>query len=100
MAKSPVSLTAHRNTVEARRKRVLAQELQGRVGKLVRDADLRAYAVVGIGADGSAHALWDTGAVLPLWAFADTVAGVLRQDILNADLKDDWRPALSAKGTL
>lgn len=97
MAKT-VSLTAHRNTVEARRKRVLAKDMRCRVESLVRERDIRAYAVVGIAADGSAHALWDTGAILPLWAFADTVSHVLREDIRNSEIADDWRPTLTLKG--
>lgn len=97
MAKT-VRLAAHRNTVEARRKRILSKEMRTRVERMVRDEDIRAYAVVGIAADGSAHAIWDTGAILPLWAFADTVAHVLREDVRNADIADDWRPALTLKG--
>lgn len=99
MAKS-VSLSVHRNKVESRRKRVLASELTKGVGALVKEQDIRAYAVVGISSKGEAFALWDTGAILPRWAFADTIAGVLRKDIAaNADDQpDDWRPSLTLKG--
>lgn len=99
MSAKPVALTMHRNKVEARRKRVLAKELCGRVESLVRERDIRAYAIVGIGADGDAYALWDTGAILPLWAFADTMAHVLREDIRSTEVEDDWRPTLTVKGT-
>lgn len=92
------SLAVHRNTVEARRKRELAKDLQKRTEKMVRDHDIRAYAVVGIGADGKAYAVWDTGAVLPLWAFADTVSTILRNDIACSKVVDDWRPNL--KGSI
>lgn len=94
-----VSLAAHRNTVEGRRKRQLAAELTKRTAKLVRDNDIRAYAVVGIAADGRAHALWDTGAILPMWAFADTVANALRRDIESRGVAEDWRPALTPGGS-
>lgn len=97
MASKVVSLSVHRNTVEARRKRTLSLELRRNVEKMVRDEDIRAYAVVGIGASGQACVMWDTGAVLPLWAFADTVAGVLRQDIQLSEIEDDWRPNLTTK---
>lgn len=93
-----VSLSVHRNKVENRRKRDLAKSLTHNVQNMVRENDIRAYAVVGIAADGNAYALWDTGAVLPLWAFADTVAHVLREDIRSADIADDWRPNLTLKG--
>lgn len=98
-ATGPVRLSVHKNTVEARRKRALSKELTGRVEKLVRDTDLRAYAVVGIAADGSAHALWDTGAILPMWAFPSTVASALQIDMQNSGIEDDWRPTLPLGGS-
>lgn len=94
-----VSLTVHRNTVERHRKRALAKELQGRVEALVREQDIRAYAVVGIGANGEAYALWDTGAILPMWAFPATVREVLRADMQSSGIEDDWRPTLTVKGS-
>jgi transcription elongation factor len=99
MAAKPVSLAVHRNTIERRRKQTLAKELTRRTGDMVRSADIRAYAVVGIAADGSAHAIWDTGAILPMWAFAETVAHVLRVDMDNSGAKEDWRPALTPAGS-
>lgn len=91
-------LSVHRNKVEARRKRELAADVDNRVGRMVRECDIRAYAFVGIAADGKAYALWDTGAVLPLWAFADTVATILRTDIQDSNVADDWRPNLRSQG--
>ncbi|MQY48199.1 hypothetical protein GAO09_19370 [Rhizobiales bacterium RZME27] len=97
MTKS-VSLSVHRNKVENRRKRELAKDAKAQVEALIREKDVRAYAFVAIAADGTAYARWDTGAVLPMWAFADTVAHVLREDICQADVADDWRPNLTLKG--
>ena len=97
MAK-PVNLTVHKNTVERRRKRELAKTLKSLVDTLTRENDLRAYAIVGIGADGNAYALWDTGDILPMWAFADTVSHVLREDIRSSNVEDGWRPALPGRG--
>lgn len=97
MAKQ-VSLSVHRNTIEKRRKRDLAKSLTRGVEAMVRERDIRAYAVIGIAADGKAYALWDTGSALPLWAFADTVSNVLRTDINSSDVEDDWRPNLTVKG--
>jgi len=97
MAKQ-VSLSVHRNTVENRRKRDLAKSLRNGVEAMVKDRDIRAYAVVGIASDGQAYAMWDTGSVLPMWAFADTVSNVLRTDINASGLEDDWRPSLTTRG--
>ena len=93
------SLSVHRNKVEARRKRELAKDLRDRISDLVKEHDIRAYAVVGIAADGKAYALWDTGAVLPMWAFPETIAAMLRRDIEESGVVDDWRPNITLKGT-
>jgi hypothetical protein len=95
----PVSLTAHKNTVEQRRKRELGKDLRSIAGDLVRERDIRAYALVGIASDGSSYAYWDTGACLPMRAFPDTVASILRDSIAEAAIEDDWRPTLTVGGT-
>lgn len=99
MSKRPVSLTVHKNTVESRRKRTLARDLQTGVENLVRERDIRAYAIVGIAADGRAYALWDTGAIMPKWAFPATISAVLQRDMESHDVEEDWRPALNPKGS-
>lgn len=97
MTKS-VSLSVHKNKVENRRKRDLAKNVKRDVEAMVREQDIRAYAFVGIGADGKEYACWNTGNILPLWAFADTVATVLKRDIELSDVSDEWVPALNLKG--
>lgn len=92
------NLHVHRNKVENHRKRVLAKTLKSQVETMVRTEDIRAYAIVGINAEGQAFTLWDTGAVLPMWAFADTVAHVLREDIRESGIEDDWKPTLTVRG--
>lgn len=94
---TPRSLSVHRNTVEKRRARVLADDLVRQVGSLVKERDIRAYAVVGIGADGKAYALWDTGAVMPMRAFPAVMMQVLADDIAGHDLVEDWKPALTVR---
>lgn len=91
-------LSVHRNKVESRRKRELAKELQSRTEAMVRENDIRAYAVVGIASNGKAYAIWDTGAILPMWAFADTFATTLRRDIEDSGVEEDWQPNLTLKG--
>lgn len=97
MTKS-VSLTVHKNKVESRRKRRLAQDATRGVEAMIREKDIRAYAFVGIGSDGKAYACWDTGNILPLWAFADTVGTVLKSDIETSNVQDGWVPNLTLKG--
>lgn len=97
MVKS-VSLQVHKNTVEGRRKRDLAKNVRRDVGAMIKEQDIRAYAFVGIAADGKAYVSWDTGNVLPMWSFADTVAYVLKEDIRDAGIEDGWKPNLTLKG--
>lgn len=99
MSKSVASLSVHRNTVEKRRKRELAHEVETLARDMVRDRDIRAYAIVGIGADGRAYCRWDTGAIMPMWAFADTIGNALRRDMEDSDVEEDWRPALTPRGS-
>jgi hypothetical protein len=99
MASRPVSLHAHKNTVENRRKRSLAKKATSAVEVIIRERDIRAYAFIGISADGQAYASWDTGAIMPMVAFPETVAALLRMDINSCDLKEDWRPNLTIKGS-
>lgn len=96
---SPISLTVHRNTVERRRKRIVADEMAYLARKMTMDTDIRAYAIVGIAADGGVCSFWDTGGVLPMWAFPATVAEALTRNMRNSGVDDDWRPSLPVVGS-
>lgn len=95
--KRPVSLTAHRNKVEARRKRELAKDIERQVSGLVKERDIRAYGFVGIASDGKAYALWDTGGAIPMRVLPHVFGQALSDDIFNSGVEDDWRPALPVK---
>ena len=98
MPARPVSLSVHRNKVESRRKRAAATTLKRQVEAMVREQDIRAYAVVGIAADGKRYVLWNTGAILPMHALPAIAMDALSVDIGNAALdgmEDDWRPNLN-----
>jgi hypothetical protein len=88
------NLTLHKNTVEKRQKRERAKGLCREAERMVREADLRAYAVVGIDANGEAHAVWDTGAIMPMWAFPAVIGRVLEMDIARNQELEDWVPPL------
>jgi len=93
------SLSCHKNTVEKRRKRQIAKDITRSGAKMCRDVDIRAYALVGIDANGRSHCEWDTGSILPLWAFADTVAAMLRRDLEESGVDETWKPpVLPIKG--
>lgn len=99
MRSKVVSLSVHKNTVERRRKRATAGEMAQFAKKMAMDADIRAYAIVGIGADGGVCSVWDTGGILPMWSFPATVSEALSRDMQNSGLDDDWRPSLPVGGS-
>lgn len=94
MSAKPVGLSVHRNTIAGRRKRQRAHEASAQVLRLMRQEDIRAYAFVGIAADGKAYTLWDTGAILPQRVFPGVVREALSDDIHNSGVEDDWRAPL------
>ena len=98
MAAKPINLKVHRNKVEGRRKRETARSLCRDVEAMVREQDIRAYAVVGIAADGKRYTLWDTGAIVPMVALPAIAMSALSVDIGNAayeGMEDDWHPNLN-----
>jgi hypothetical protein len=60
----------------------------------MRQEDIRAYAFVGIAADGRTFAYWDTGAVVPMRVFPAVVREALSDDIFNSGLADDFRATI------
>lgn len=98
MSKSPVSLTVHRNTVEKRRKRALAADVAARTSGIIRRNDIRAYAFVAFDAQGKVFATFNTGAIMPMWAFPQTVGIALDRHMEDAGVAEDWRPSLTLKG--
>lgn len=95
----PVTLSVHRNTVENRAKRERAVYAQKRVETIMRENDVRAYAFVAIGANGKMYSTWDTGAILPQWAFPATVAYALQRDLEDHGVEEDWKPTLPIRGS-
>lgn len=90
------SLSVHKNTIEKRRKKELCQEISRVGSKMCKDNDIRAYALVGIDSKGNSHAIWDTGNILPMWAFSDTIAGMLRRDIEESGVTEQWVPPITS----
>jgi hypothetical protein len=99
MASKTASLSLHKNTIEKRRKHHLARSLTNFCRNMTKCHDVRAFAVVGIGADGKAYCHWDTGAIMPMWGFPETVAAAIRRDMEEAEIEEDWRPALPPGGS-
>lgn len=91
MSKSPTNLALHRNTVAGRAKRTLAKEFGSRVEAMIRAHDIRCLAFVGISEDGRAFADWDTGGVIPLYGFPETMGAILRTSVETSGAVEDYK---------
>lgn len=95
MAKGSVlNLTAHRNTLRRRKRKEAQRELIKGIRRLATSSDCRAYAVVVFDDNGEVRAIWDTGRMIPEWAFPKMVEHVLGTDVRNekCDRPDDYLP--------
>lgn len=90
-------LSSHKNTIEKKRRRDVQREVDS-FGKLLKDVDVRAYAVVAIDAKGEAHCIWDTGSIVPMWAFVPTISECLKRDLEESCVEETWKPPLPIKG--
>jgi len=90
MAKS-VNLTAHRNTIEKRRKHAFAKDFAANVGNIIAENDVRCAAFIGIGADGRAFAWWDTGGLVPMYGFPETMGAVLKHSVEESNVQEDFK---------
>lgn len=91
MSKPPVNLAMHRNTVAGRAKRATAKEFGARVEAMIRENDIRCLAFVGIAEDGRAFADWDTGGILPLYGFPETMGAILRTSVETSGAVEDYK---------
>lgn len=90
-------LSVHRNTLEKRRVRETSKDLRKHAERLIRECDIRAYALVGIDAKGDSYAVIDTGGIMPMVAFPAAVQAIMAHEIGSWDVKDDWQPNLNPK---
>ncbi len=93
------TLSLHKNTIEKKRKRDIADAIIKGGSKMCRDRDIRAYALVAIDSKGTIHAIWDTGSIVPMWAFPATISAGLMRDMEEVNIEETWvPPVLPIKG--
>ena len=92
--KKPVNLTAHKSQIERKRRKDVRKDMETLARGMASSGDIVAYAIVGITADGSARAVWDTGGAVPMWAFPATVREILSEDMMNSGAEEDFRRPL------
>jgi hypothetical protein len=94
MAQKTFSLSAHKSQVERRRRKRVRDEMQKQAKEMASQNNIVAYAIVGLSDDGRAFAAWDTGGVVPMWAMPHTVAELLRADMEQSGVEEDFRKPL------
>lgn len=99
MSRKITNLSVHKNTTDKRRKKTVANDITRMGAKLCRDVDVRAYALVAIDAQGNGHSIWDTGSIIPMWGFPETMTAILKRDIEASGVDETWvPPVLPVKG--
>ena len=93
-----VKLSVHKNTVEKRRKKSVAKGLVQHTSRIVKDYDIRAYAVTMIDSEGEAHCIYDSGSIMPMWCFAETMGAIVKSKMETEPQEETWKPPLNIKG--
>jgi hypothetical protein len=57
-------------------------------------ANIVAYALIAFSDDGRAFVDWNTGGIMPMWAFPSTVREVLQADIEQSCVEEDFKSPL------
>lgn len=94
MSAKPVSLSAHKSNIERTRRRTIRKDMAQAANGISNSANIVAYAIVGMSDDGRCFAAWDTGGILPMWGFPETISGILAQDIAESGVPEDFRKPL------
>ena len=91
----PPKLSVHKSNVLKRERRQLREELRGEVERLTAESNVVGYALVVFDDQGNATSAFDTGRIMPLWAFPGACEYVLKTDI--SAVEEDYRAPLLKK---
>lgn len=86
------SFSSHKNTLYKRKRKEKIQDLNHAIKTMVGSNDIRAYALVCFDSDGGARIVWDTGSVMPMWAFPSAVKEALSRDVEQSGVDETWKP--------
>ena len=78
-------LSVHKSNILKRERRQVREELRGHVERLTAESNVVAYALVLFDDQGNATSQFDTGRIMPLWAFPGACEYVVRCDVEKAD---------------
>lgn len=94
MSKKPVNLALHKSQIERKRRKDIRRDMTKAASSINDNANIVAYAIVGMSDDGRCFAAWDTGGVLPMWGFPETVKGIIDQDMRDSNVDEDFKRPL------
>ena len=83
-----VSLSVHVSNIGQMEREQVRREMTAAATSLSDEQDIVSYAIVGFDRGGKAFAAWDTGKIMPKWAFPGAVQRVLDYD--TATVEDDY----------
>lgn len=91
-SRNPPKLSVHKSNLEKRERRAVRDQMRQDVEFLTAQGDVAGYAMIVFTTDGKAAATFDTGKLMPLWAFPGACEYVLKSEVKDAD--EDFRAAL------
>lgn len=83
-----VSLSVHKSNIERRERAQVRKEMTVAAKSMSSEQDIVSYAIVGFDRSGKAFAAWDTGKIMPKWAFPGAISRVL--DFDTSTVEDDY----------
>ena len=84
--------TVHINTLRKRKRASAAADLMAAVKQAQREGVVAGYALIVFTEDGRARCRFDTGGLMPLWAFPGAVEFVTRNAVMEGVEEDYQRP--------
>ena len=83
-----VSLSVHKSNIERRERAQVRKEMTAAAKNMASKQDIVSYAIVGFDRNGNAFTAWDTGNIMPKWAFPGAIGRVL--DFDTSTVEDDY----------
>ena len=94
MSRKLVSFSAHKSQIERSRRKTLRKEMCAAASGINNSANIVSYSIVALSDDGRAFCAWDTGGAVPMWAFPQTMASVIKCDMDESGIDEDYKKPL------
>ena len=85
-------LSVHRSNIEKRERRAVRDDMRKQVERMTAQGNIAGYAIITFDTEGNAAAAFDTGKLMPLWAFPGACEYVLKSEVMHVE--EDFRAKL------